>query len=136
MRQSGRTVCDMKATLPATLEAMEAFVAEFRLLCGYLRHEDIEFVAELLLREALVNALEHGCRGEADRSIRCRARWRGRRLTVAVADDGEGFDWRSARGCRPDPMASSGRGLEILQKCSSLVRFNNKGNAVTIVKRF
>ena len=136
MRRGYRIVCDLKATLPATLEALEAYVEEFRLLYGNWRHSTAPFAAELLMREALVNAVEHGCRREPGRSVRCTARLQARRLTISVVDEGPGFDWR-AQWCRPlNPLAASGRGLDIFRQWATRVRFNQKGNAVTILRRF
>ncbi len=57
-------------------------------------------------------------------------------------DDGDGFDWRAVLQRRKEntattaATAASGRGLEILLRYATRVRFNEKGNAVTIVKRF
>ena len=131
-----RTICELRATLPATLEALEAFVADFHLSGAYLRDDHALFVGELLLREALTNAVEHGCHREPSRRVRCRARLCSGRLTVAVADDGEGFDWRAAWTRRVDDLAARGRGLPIIRACATRLRFNRSGNAVTILKRF
>jgi hypothetical protein len=136
VRQSYRIVCELKATLPPTLEALEAFVEDFRLVYGHWRHSTAPFAAELLMREALVNAIEHGCRRDPGLSVRCTARLRARRLTIAVVDEGRGFDWRAQWSRQPGPLASSGRGLEILQQWATRVRFNQKGNAITIMRRF
>ena len=53
------------------------------------------FAAELLLREALTNAVVHGCHAESGKQVRCSMRLKGRRLLIVVDDDGDGFDWRS-----------------------------------------
>jgi anti-sigma regulatory factor (Ser/Thr protein kinase) len=129
-------VCELKANLPATFEALEAFVEEFRLLYGYWRHATAPFAAELLMREALVNAVEHGCGREPARHVHCTARLQERCLTISVVDEGQGFDWRTQLNLPRKDLASSGRGLDILRECASRVRFNQKGNAVTILKRF
>ena len=135
MKRSYRVVCELKATLPATLEALEAFVEEFRSVYGHWRHATAPFAAELLMREALVNAVEHGCRREPGRLVRCTARLRERRLTISVEDEGQGFDWRAQWNRPRNPLASSGRGLDILREWATRVRFNQKGNAVTILRR-
>jgi len=134
--RSSRIVCELKATLPATLEALEAFVEEFRLIYGHWRYATAPFVAELLMREALVNAVEHGCRYEPGRLVRCTARLHARRLTISVEDEGQGFDWRAQWSTPRDPLSTSGRGLDIYRECSNRVRFNQKGNAVTIWRQF
>jgi anti-sigma regulatory factor (Ser/Thr protein kinase) len=130
-----REFCERRETLPATLEAVEAFVRDVCLRCLRMHCPNIAFTAELLLRETLVNAVEHGSRGEPDGTIQCVLRLRGRTLIIAVADQGAGFDWRAARQRESDLSEPSGRGLQILWRYATRVRFNEKGNSVTIIKR-
>ena len=122
------------ATLPATLEASEAFSLEFRRRAEDIANRADRFAAELLLREALTNAIVHGCRGDANCRVRCAARVRGRRLLIVVRDEGEGFAWRQAWGRQPGLSLPRGRGLEILRRYATHVRFNVRGNAVTMIK--
>lgn len=136
MTPSQVSACQLKVTLPATHAAMETFVGEFRLLrhcCG--EDEAAMFGAELLLREALTNAVEHGCQCQPAKQVHCTVRLRGRRLTIAVTDEGNGFDWRASWNRKAKSQAQSGRGLEIMREYATMVRFNNKGNSVTIVKQ-
>ena len=62
-------------------------------------------------------------------------RLKGRRLLIAVEDDGDGFDWRAAWGNSADLSDCSGRGIEILRKYANHVRYNDKGNVVAMIKR-
>ena len=126
---------EIQRTLPASLEAIEQFFTEFRLFCDCLPRKE-RFVAELLLREALTNAVLHGCGSNPERSVRCSLRLEDRCLMIVIADDGEGFDWRRTLERRMDTAAASGRGFEILRQYATQVRFNGKGNEVTIQKRF
>ena len=126
----------LRATLPATLEAMEEFCTEFRRHVDGAAGRADRFAAELLLREVLTNAVIHGCGGDAGKRVHCVLRLRDRRLTIAVRDEGEGFDWRAAQGCQAGFQAPSGRGVEILRKYATRVRFNDRGNSVTLIKRF
>lgn len=136
MSGSWQADCEIRMTLSATPEGVEEFIGEFR------RHTEARlaashcFAAELLAREALNNAVVHGCRGDPSQEVRCRFRLKGGRVTIAVADSGEGFDWRAVWGRTPGLAASSGRGLLILRRYSTRVRFNDRGNAVTILKQF
>ena len=136
MNPSQASMCQLKVTLPATHAAMETFVGEFRLLrhCCF-ENESAMFGAELLLREALTNAVEHGCQCEPRRQVHCIVRLKGRRLIIAVTDEGDGFDWRASWNRKAKAQAQSGRGLEILREYATMVRFNKKGNSVTIVKQ-
>jgi len=120
--------------MPATLQAVEEFIAEFcRQLQAHLGQSQ-SFDAQLLAREALINAVVHGCGSDAGGQVRCRVRLKGGCLTILVADSGKGFDWRAARAREAGLAEASGRGIEILRKYATRVRYNDKGNAVTISK--
>jgi anti-sigma regulatory factor (Ser/Thr protein kinase) len=128
--------CEMRITLPATLQAVEEFYIEFRRRSEVLLDRVNCFAAELLVREALTNAIVHGCHADPGKQVRCFVRANSRRLLIAVEDDGEGFDWRAAwcnSAAFPD---TSGRGIEILRTYASRVRYSARGNLVTIIKRF
>jgi serine/threonine-protein kinase RsbW len=122
--------CCWRTTLPARIEAVDAAVSEFNHLG--IRHESRAraFAQELLLREALTNAVLHGSGQDPAKLVRCVARWRGQRLLVVVEDEGEGWDWRAAWERPVDDASDSGRGLFILRSYARRVRFNRKGNLV------
>jgi anti-sigma regulatory factor (Ser/Thr protein kinase) len=125
----------MQISLPATLEAVEEFFVKFR-RCGRASLTPQQcFTAELLAREALNNAVVHGCRADPNKQIHCSVRLKGGRLLIVVHDEGEGFDWRAAWGNRSEVSVPSGRGIELMRTYATRVRFNERGNAVTIVKR-
>jgi anti-sigma regulatory factor (Ser/Thr protein kinase) len=126
----------MRVTLPATLEALEEFFAEFRRKSRALPDPSICFAAELLVREALTNAVLHGSKADPAKQVRCSVRLKGRRLLIAVSDDGAGFDWRAARNKPAGSLDISGRGIGILRRYANWVRYNDRGNAVTMIKRF
>jgi anti-sigma regulatory factor (Ser/Thr protein kinase) len=127
---------EKKGVFPATFPAMEAFIAELGLRSGWFPDRADTFAAELLLREVLTNAVEHGSAGGPGRRVRCVVRVRGRRLTISVQDEGAGFDWRAALDHAADLSDLSGRGLEILRTYSTSFRFNAKGNSVTLRRQF
>ena len=134
MRSSGNR-SEIRTALPATLEALERFVGEFRDWCSCLPDSADRFAAELLLREALTNAVVHGSACDASRQVRCEARIRPGLLHIVVSDDGEGFDWRSARNHEAPAVSCSGRGMEIFRAYATRVRFNRKGNVTTLIRR-
>lgn len=101
---------------------------------GALAGETNCFASELVLREALTNAVVHGSRGDPAKQVRCVARIKRRRLLLVIEDQGEGFDWRAARSEVSAPTGDSGRGCEILRTYARRVRYNAKGNAVAILQ--
>jgi anti-sigma regulatory factor (Ser/Thr protein kinase) len=126
----------MRLTLPATHLAVEEFFIEFRRRLQTGLPSKHCFTAELMAREALSNAVQHGCHADPEKSIRCVLRLKGRCLTIVVDDWGEGFDWHSRWDRHADLSATSGRGIEVLRTLATRVRFNDKGNSVTIVKQY
>src|SRR5713101_5408175 len=69
------------------------------------------------VRECMVNAVVHGNRYNARKKVRLTVSRAADRLTVVIADEGEGFDM----GSLPDPLANenllrhSGRGILLIQ---------------------
>jgi anti-sigma regulatory factor (Ser/Thr protein kinase) len=136
MRCAARVDFEMRRAMPASFEAAEEFIADFRQRSQALLDRVGCFAAELLVREALTNAVVHGGHTNPAKQIRCCLRLKGGRLLIAVWDDGDGFDWHVARADAATSPDCSGRGIEILLKYASRVRYNAGGNAVTIIKRF
>jgi serine/threonine-protein kinase RsbW len=126
----------MRVELAPTLEAVETLCAEFRLWRPVACADLDAFSAELVLREALTNAVQHGQGADQSRRISCVLRVKRGRLIIAIRDGGPGFDWRAAWDRRADLADTHGRGIEILRKYASAVRFNPVGNSVTLLKRF
>jgi len=135
VKHSARSDYEVRTALPASLQAIEEFFQELR-----LRHRELLksvncFTAELLLREALANAVVHGCHADSSREVQCVLRLKGRRLLIAVQDDGDGFDWRAAWGNSANSSDCSGRGIEILRTYANHVRYNQRANGVALIKR-
>lgn len=127
-----RSGFEMRVRIPARWSSVESVLAQLRERAPDLRKC---FGAELVLREALNNAVLHGCQCDERKRITCRIRVDSRRIVVSVRDEGDGFDWRASKRGQATPEAESGRGLSIFGAYATRVRFNESGNAVTIVKR-
>jgi serine/threonine-protein kinase RsbW len=136
MKHSAQSDCEMRAEFPATLQAIEDFFVEFKRKSRAMPDPSICFAVELLVREALTNAVMHGCHADPTKQVRCSLRLKNRRMLIAVEDDGDGFDWRAAQRTAAAPLGCSGRGMAILLKYANRVRFNARGNKVTMIKRF
>ena len=93
----------------------------------------------MAVRESMVNAVVHGNRYNANKKVRFSIRKNADRLTVKIADEGEGFDYENL----PDPLApenlfrSSGRGIFLIRSFMDEVqirRLEPGGIEVTLVK--
>ena len=134
MKASGSQ--DFRTTFPAALAAMEAVAVSVReRLGGFGLSPGDAFAAELLLREALSNAVIHGSHTDETRHVRCAVRIKPDRLLIVVRNEGEGFDWRSVRGRKAAESAISGRGLALFDEYADRVRFNRSGTRITLLKR-
>jgi serine/threonine-protein kinase RsbW len=90
------------------------------------------FAVELLARECVNNAVIHGNRNDADKSIQVSLRLGRKWIRLEVSDEGPGFDWRTKQQNRMDTAASSGRGLHLYAMYAERVRFNRRGNRITL----
>jgi serine/threonine-protein kinase RsbW len=95
------------------------------------------FEMSLVVEEALINALKHGNKQDPKKDAWIRWSVDPRRVLVIVEDEGEGFDPASV----PDPTRPenlerpSGRGLFLMRTYTTWMRFNKRGNQVTLCKR-
>jgi len=90
------------------------------------------FSVELLARECLTNAMIHGNQLNVDKSVLFRL-WIGQRwVRLQVTDEGPGFDWRKSCPAAPDITKPHGRGLRICASYAERVRFNRRGNQITL----
>ena len=92
------------------------------------------FGMRLALEEAVANAVKHGNRGDPAKSVFVRDRVTPGQTLAEVEDQGAGFD----PGRVPDPLAPEnlerpcGRGLLLMRSYMTWVRYNDRGNAVSL----
>ncbi|MBI5520401.1 MAG: ATP-binding protein [Desulfovibrio sp.] len=135
LRRSGEGIA---FDFPATTENVEVFIAAIH---GFLAEESLgslTFDMELLAREALANAVQHGSGGDPGKTVSASLRRTPGALELTVVDQGPGWNWRALEPARqepPDPAGESGRGLFIIRKYSDTFAYNETGNALTIFKR-
>jgi serine/threonine-protein kinase RsbW len=95
------------------------------------------FAVRLALEEAVVNGLKHGNAGDPAKEVRVRYRVTAEEVVAEVVDEGPGFDPDQV----PDPRAlenlerPGGRGLLLMRHYVTEVRYNDRGNAVTLRHR-
>jgi len=91
----------------------------------------------IALDEAFVNAVKHGNKFDANKIVRVSAEVSTKEARFTVEDEGEGFDINSI----PDPtnpenlFKTSGRGVLIIHNIMDEVKYNERGNRLTMVKK-
>ena len=124
--ESIRSTAEMQQVIRAVSTAMTA--------AGYLERD--LFGMHMALEEAITNAIKHGHQSDWTKRIRVRYRVGTNCVLAEVADQGAGFDPQ----CVPDPLAPEnverpcGRGLLLMRHYMTWVRFNDRGNRVTLCK--
>lgn len=89
------------------------------------------------LDEAFVNAVKHGNKFNAQKLVRITAELSNREASFTVEDEGEGFDVNAI----PDPLdpenlfKTSGRGVLFIYNIMDEVKYNERGNRLTMVKK-
>jgi anti-sigma regulatory factor (Ser/Thr protein kinase) len=131
--------CRLNMVIPADATAVSSVcdgvmqvVRDMKLAAGK------EFQVEIALREALANAIEHGCQGDPSKSIQCCvAGDESGDVLIVVRDPGTGFDVTQV----PDPrqganlLRESGRGIHLINEFMDEVRFAHDGREIQMRKR-
>lgn len=96
-----------------------------------------EFEIETALREALANAIRHGCANDPRRSVECTVMCdESRGMLIVVRDPGPGFDPDKI----PSPVvgqnvyAEHGRGIFLISQLMDEVRFERGGTEIHMRK--
>jgi serine/threonine-protein kinase RsbW len=92
----------------------------------------------LVLTEALVNAIKHANTKDPDKEVLIRINVSDSELLIRVYDDGKGFDLNLiANNVCPDPLSEQGRGIFIIRSLMDSVEYKkaNGGNVLEMKKR-
>jgi serine/threonine-protein kinase RsbW len=121
--------------LDAISPAVDQVMAEVRAMdCS----KGKEFEVETALREALANAIRHGCRNDDRKSVEvCVACDESKGMLIVVRDPGPGFD----PGAIPSPTLGRniyrhhGRGIYLINQLMDEVAFEKGGTEIRMRKR-
>jgi serine/threonine-protein kinase RsbW len=126
--------CRSLVSTAASTSIIEGIVA---LMASGSFSEKDRFATRLALEEALVNAVKHGNQCDPTRRVDIRYRVTDDEAVIEITDEGNGFDPNDV----PDPCAvenmerSCGRGVFLIRHYMTWVRYNDRGNCVTMGKR-
>lgn len=104
-------------------------------LMGYDENE-LRDKIPVTVDEAVTNAIKHGNKFQEDKKVYIDIHIDIDRIKIVVADEGPGFDVKSV----PDPtdptnfLKPSGRGILFMSIGMDEVRYNEKGNILTLIK--
>lgn len=116
------------ADIPALAESMSQQMAA----AGFT-DKDI-FCFRLAVEEAIVNGINHGNQADPAKTVHVRYSITRAEAVVEVEDEGPGFNPQEI----PDPLAPenierpSGRGIFLMRFYMSSVKYNGRGNCVTL----
>jgi serine/threonine-protein kinase RsbW len=122
--------------LPSTRESiaqLEVLIEE--VADKYHVTDDIFANMMTCLNEAITNAIIHGNKLDASKTVIVNVEVSAHRATWTITDEGDGFDYNHL----PDPTAEenleklSGRGVFIIKHLADQCVFNTKGNEVELL---
>ena len=102
---------------------------------GY--NKNATFAIKLALDEALNNAVRHGNSGNPDKQVIVEYSIDDSAVQIVITDEGGGFSPRKVRNPTLDENLDRphGRGIMLMKAYMTDVRYNKRGNRVTLVKR-
>lgn len=133
-----RLVVRFELTIAGSVKAIEPAVQQILTVVdsmGCARGK--EFAIETAIREALANAITHGCGSDASKQVKISAYCDEERgMILVVRDPGKGFDPKTI----PSPVqgerlfAEHGRGIYLINQLMDEVRFRSGGSEIWMRK--
>jgi serine/threonine-protein kinase RsbW len=127
-----------EVSLPADITAISPVVGWVMRLVSELEYASgKEFEIEMALREALANAVLHGCKADPAKKIECSVSGdRKGGILIVVRDPGVGFDPASIPSPTDDSNlhADHGRGILLINKLMDEVHHESNGTVIRMRK--
>jgi serine/threonine-protein kinase RsbW len=132
------SACKLDITIPADPNAIDGVVDGVMQIARQMKcGKDSEFQIELALREALANAIVHGCNNDPTKKVECCvACTDASDVVIVVRDPGQGFNLNEVR----DPLATEnlhsdhGRGIYLINELMDEVSFERNGAEIRMRK--
>ena len=133
-----RLILHLDLTIPGEVGAIGPVVEKVMWVVGQMGcAQGREFEIETALREALANAVVHGCKQDAGKEVRFLVACdEAKGMMIVVRDPGEGFDPDQI----PSPVVGEclysehGRGIYLINELMDEVRFKNGGTEIHMLK--
>jgi serine/threonine-protein kinase RsbW len=128
----------LNLSMPANSESIATITAAISEILERLEiPEQKRLEIDLAVQEALANAVVHGCKGDASKTIRCRLNGDQQgRIVISVTDPGPGFRPEAV----PDPKRAEGlygdhgRGVYLIRQLMDEVQFERGGSEIKMWK--
>jgi serine/threonine-protein kinase RsbW len=106
-------------------------------LAGHDTTKKTRFRLQVVLSEALSNAIVRGNREDREKWVDVRAELREDAIRLEVTDEGPGFDPSTVpEPIRPEQLdEANGRGLYLIRRLVDAVEFNERGNSICMILR-
>lgn len=136
-RERGGPCIELERSLPSKVVAISPFVDRLMRLfkkCGCVAEGGSD--VEIALREALANAIIHGNHENPRKHVHVRCRCKPDEVSIAVKDEGRGFDLNKMSDPTAPPNIGSvhGRGIYLMKTLMDEVRFEEGGVVVHMRK--
>jgi serine/threonine-protein kinase RsbW len=137
--ESGRSMHTyFEVMLAADVNTISPVVSLVMRLVGDMKYAvGKEFEIELALREALANAVLHGCKADPNKQIECSVTGdKDHGILIVVRDPGEGFDAAKL----PSPtdeqnlFSEHGRGIFLINRVMDEVKYEHNGSEIHMRK--
>src|ERR1700704_4781135 len=121
------SILEIDSWMPSKIQAISPLVDRLmRLIEGSQCVPGDESDVELVLREALENAVVHGNQEDPGKKVHIRCRCGpGNEISIVVTDQGKGFDFGKivSNGITSDPASEHGRGIQLMKAYMDDVHF-------------
>lgn len=99
--------------------------------------EDLAYHLNLVLTEAMVNAIHYGSTGENENTVRVNLRIEDGVLCMKVYDQGQGFDLNDLPPPDPQSLREGGRGIFLIRSLMDYVSYQktDDGNVLEMYKK-
>ena len=123
----------VKSRPSAVVEVCEQVLSK---LDAYGFDKDDTFAVHLALEEAFLNAVKHGNKMDSSKEVKIECSVDFDKIEISVTDQGDGFEPASVADPRygEDLYKPGGRGLLLMNSYMDVVKFNETGNNLYMVR--